>query len=274
MIYGLIPVGGKGTRLGLPFSKEMLPLKGYEDYYPVCKLTVDNMLSAGCQKIFFIHGFEYKTEIINLFNQENFVHIKNLSERQSEVFSSFYNSVVLKDNDIFLYGLPDSFYKKNLFPQIKNIDGLVCGMYKIDDDCKVGRLNIITNKFVKSVKEEDLTDYCWGVLKFDLSCLKIFNEEVLRELNNNLIYLNNFEKYGNPHCADCFAFSGSHQMNVYSNTYDNILLYGEEGVVLAGEAMLYKQLLKNNIKLKKFDINHAFEPDYKTCWCRHSLIRN
>lgn len=198
MIYGLIPVGGKGTRLGLPFSKEMLPLKGYEDYYPVCKLTVDNMLSAGCQKIFFIHGFEYKTEIINLFNQENFVHIKNLSERQSEVFSSFYNSVVLKDNDIFLYGLPDSFYKKNLFPQIKNIDGLVCGMYKTDDDCKVGRLNIITNKFVKSIKEEDLTDYCWGVLKFDLSCLKIFNEfikksnfeaeELLNENNFKVVY--------------------------------------------------------------------------------------
>jgi len=132
-----------------------------------------------------------------------------------------------------------------------------------------------SNQLKEKYEKENNFKYDWVFrLRFDFAINKFFNEEVLRELNNNLIYLNNFEKYGNPHCADCFAFSGSHQMNVYSNTYDNILLYGKEGIVLAGEAMLYKQLLKNNIKLKKFDINHAFEPDYKTCWCRHSLIRN
>ena len=48
MIYGIVPVGGKGTRLGLYFSKELFPLKGHDYYYPVCKYTVDNMIEAGC----------------------------------------------------------------------------------------------------------------------------------------------------------------------------------------------------------------------------------
>lgn len=132
-----------------------------------------------------------------------------------------------------------------------------------------------SNQLKEKYEKENNFKYDWVFrLRFDFAINKFFNEEVLRELNNNLIYLNNFEEYDNPHCADCFGFSGSHQMNVYSNTYDNILLYGKEGIVLAGEAMLYNQLIKNNLKLKLFDVNHPFEPDYKTCWCRHSLIRN
>lgn len=183
MIYGIVPVGGLGTRLGLPFPKEMIPLKGYDYFYPVCKLTVDNMLSAGCTKIYFIHGQYYKPEIVKYFDGNIYSHVNNRSPRQSEVFSSFYNSIEPQKNDIFYYGLPDTYYKDNLFNKLKEKDGLVCGMYKVDDNAKVGRVNLKTNKFEKSIKQQNLTDFCWGVLKFDYFTLQNFNDAIIKNCN-------------------------------------------------------------------------------------------
>lgn len=170
MIYGIVPVGGKGTRLGLPFSKELLPIKGYDYYYPVCKYTVDNMLDAGCDKVYFIHGKEFKKEILEMFYADNYYHIKNLSDRQSDVFGCFFKKILPKKDDIYLYGLPDSYYEDNIFIDIKDIDGLALGMFEVDDDSKVGRLDS-DNRFIKSVKMENTDNRCWGLLKMNFEVL-------------------------------------------------------------------------------------------------------
>lgn len=195
MIYGIIPVGGKGTRLGLSFSKELFPLKGYNYYYPVCKYTVDNMIDVGCEKIYFIHGKEFKYEILELFYSKNYIHIKNLSDRQSDVFSCFYNNIDQKEDDIYLYGLPDSYYESNLFTSIKDMNGLVCGMFKVDDSSKVGRLDK-NSKFVKSIKTEDSGDKCWGLLKMDSNTLLELSNMLNDDKSESLeleVFLNNFD---------------------------------------------------------------------------------
>jgi glucose-1-phosphate thymidylyltransferase len=56
MIYGLIPIGGKGTRLGLPFSKEMLPQAGVLFYKPIVSHVTEKMMQAGADRIIFVHG--------------------------------------------------------------------------------------------------------------------------------------------------------------------------------------------------------------------------
>lgn len=217
MIYGLIPVGGYGSRLNLPFPKEMLPLKNYNFYYPVCKLTVDNMISAGCEKIFFIHGKEYKKEIVSFFNDKCYSHIKNLSPRQSEVFSSFYKSVSLNKDDIFYYGLPDTYYKKNLFLELKKIDGLACGMFAVDNNSVVGRLNTSINKFEKSVKKDNLTKYCWGVLKFDLQTLQIFNKTIEEKKNSEAEELINENEFKVVYGDEYYDLGTWDSLNKYWN---------------------------------------------------------
>ncbi len=184
MIYGLVPVGGVGSRLGLPFHKELLPLKGYDKYYPVCKLTVDNMLQAGAEKIIFIHGKEYKNEIKNIFNSDTYIHLNNYSSRQSEVFSVVYKSLMFSNNDVMYYGLPDSYYTKNLFLEMKEKQGLVCGVFNTDNDSYVGRINYSTKKFIKNKKMNDNSNFCWGVLKFDFDILKKFNIFIDQNLNS------------------------------------------------------------------------------------------
>jgi choline kinase len=195
MMYGIVPVGGKGTRLGLSFSKELFPLKGYDYYYPVCKYTVDNMIEAGCEKIYFIHGKEFKTEILELFYSKNYYHIKNYSDRQSDIFNSFFTNINPEKDDIYLYGLPDSYYEINLFNTIRDIDGLVCGMFKVDDNSKVGRLDT-KGKFVKSIKDDNNSDKCWGLLKMNFEVLSKLSSMLVESTDVQLeveIFLNKFD---------------------------------------------------------------------------------
>ncbi len=131
-----------------------------------------------------------------------------------------------------------------------------------------------SNNLKKDYEQENDFKYDWVFrLRFDFALNKSFNKNVLLDLDSSYIYLNNFEQLPNPHCADCFAFSTSKNMNIYSETYNNIMKYGYRDTILAGEAMLYKQIIENNIQIKAYDINHTFNPDYKTCFTKNSLIR-
>jgi hypothetical protein len=132
-----------------------------------------------------------------------------------------------------------------------------------------------SNELKKQYEEENNFKYDWVFrLRYDFALNKKFDEDILNTLSKQSVYLNNFEQSPNPHCADCFGFSSSENMNIYSDTYSNIMKYGFGNTILAGEAMLYRQLIANNISLSIFGINHAFLPDYKTCFCPHSLIRS
>ena len=143
MIFGLIPAGGKANRLNMSFCKELLPLKGYNYYRPVIDLTVQNMLYAECQKICFVHGRNYKNSIKKIYSNDcKFTHIRNFSSEQIRVILAFHNSINYADDDEILYGLPDTFYNKNLFPNLLQEKGLVCGIYTVDDNSIVGRLDM------------------------------------------------------------------------------------------------------------------------------------
>lgn len=52
-IIGLIPVAGKGNRLGLPFSKEMFPDIRAVNYRPIMMYTIEAMKLAGIEHIIF-----------------------------------------------------------------------------------------------------------------------------------------------------------------------------------------------------------------------------
>jgi|SRR5271157_457103 len=50
-LIGLIPSAGQGTRLGLPFPKELWPLPAQDGYVPVAFRSVEILLAAGVRKI-------------------------------------------------------------------------------------------------------------------------------------------------------------------------------------------------------------------------------
>lgn len=170
MRYGLIPVGGKGLRLGLPFPKEMLPQKGHLEYKPLIAHTVDKMVEAGAGYIVFVHGQEYKQEIVDYYHQSNFLHIKQERPGFAMVLLDFVETIrSLTNTDQILFGLPDSIYEGNPFVNMLKQKGIVCGLFITDNpETKVDRLSIDAMGFqIKAPKRVDNQDWFWGVLKFD-----------------------------------------------------------------------------------------------------------
>lgn len=173
MIYGLVPIGGKGTRLGLTFSKEMLPQKNYLEYKPISNHLIDCMIQSGANFIYFIHGFEFKNDVIEYYTDDTYIHIKQKHSGFANVIKEFIENVDFEDDDSIFFGMPDTIFEGNPFTKMLEIPGVVCGLFKTDDNSKVDRLIKNKKQFkVKSKKTKDLEENFWGIIKFDGKTLK------------------------------------------------------------------------------------------------------
>ena len=168
MIYGLVPIGGRGTRLGLTFSKEMLPQKGFKYFNPVSNHLVSAMQDAGAEQIVFIHGFEFKKDVIDFFNGANHKHFLQKTEGFSNVLRELLVNLTLKNDDSVLFGMPDTVFRGNPFHEMVAHPGIMCGLFTTNNETKVDRLYVDKQKFaVKQPKGPNLQDRFWGLLKFD-----------------------------------------------------------------------------------------------------------
>jgi hypothetical protein len=173
MIYGLIPIGGKGTRLGLPYSKEMLPQKNFDYFNPLVNHIVEKMQLAGAEKIYFIHGWEFKKDVLEYFKEDQYVHTLQEKLGFANVLSDFYKESLVANTDVVLFGLPDSVFDENPFVELVDKKGIVTGLFVTDPVSKVDRLDIEKKNFqVKTSKTDSNLDLFWGVLKFDGADLK------------------------------------------------------------------------------------------------------
>lgn len=205
MIIGLIPVGGKGVRLGLPYAKEMLPQKSYGHYNPVINHLVEKMELAGARRIVFVHGGEFKDDIVNYFKDEGestivskYVHIKQTEVGFANVLKDFHEQVETNWSDSVLFGLPDSIFNNNPFVEMLNEPGIVAGLFTTDPHAKVDRLS--GGEFqVKSVKTNENEDWFWGILKFDVAnIIEMYNDgvfdrceeigEILNQYGHRVVY--------------------------------------------------------------------------------------
>lgn len=196
MIYGLIPVGGKGTRLSLPYSKEMLPQKNYDYFNPVINHIVEKMELAGAEKIVFVHGLEYKQDVCGYFNDSKYIHIKQETTGFANVIEDFYLNIKPQDKDRVLFGLPDSVFDKNPFIEMLHLPGIVCGLFTTDKHSKVDRLDVRGESFqVKVERTDDNSSRFWGVLKFDGKNISdIVNNGDLKETSEIGHILNKYKK--------------------------------------------------------------------------------
>lgn len=238
MIYGLIPVGGKGTRLGLPFSKEMLPQKGFDYYNPIINHVVEKMKLAGAQQIVFVHGYDFKQDVLRHFNGFEHLHVLQQKLGFANVIRDLYTTQDLQDEDKVLFGLPDSVFDKNPYVEMLEKSGIVCGLFKTNNYSKVDRLDVIhENAFhVKSAKGLNAGDWFWGILKFDGTNIKKMIEDK--------------------------AFDRHTEIGHILNMYDMNFIHGERYLDL-GTWINYNRYLSDNTGFsnveieKKYDATHV-----------------
>lgn len=165
----------------MPFPKELLPLKGFDHYRPLISHVVDKMVEAGCEELRFVHGREYKEEVRRLYPECQ--HLKQAREGFARVLEDCWNAGV-KDEDKILFGLPDSLFEGNPFPEMLNLPGVVAGLFTTDPTARVDRLRLTKSFDVKSPKTDDNLDLFWGVIKMDGSDLRrVIEDDILSETN-------------------------------------------------------------------------------------------
>lgn len=196
MIYGLIPIGGGGTRMSLPYSKEMLPQKNFDYFNPVANHTVEKMKAAGATTLVFVHGLESKQDVKKYFNNKDYLHINQKRLGWANTICDFYNEIKPNNQDVILFGLPDSVSNKNLFTEMVNKPNIVCGLFNTKNQTKVDRLNTSGELFqVKTAKDDTNQDWFWGVLKFDgKNICRMINDSIFDQYSDLGNILNLYSK--------------------------------------------------------------------------------
>jgi glucose-1-phosphate thymidylyltransferase len=124
-LIGLLPAAGLGSRLNLPFPKELYPTIESQKYKPVARYMVENLIKAGVKHIIFVIN-ETKHQLIKYFGSGecfncNFTYVvqdytspgQSTSPGLADALVSSYH--LIKGKTV-LFGMPDTImYPKNSF---------------------------------------------------------------------------------------------------------------------------------------------------------------
>jgi len=172
MLVGLVPVGGNASRLNIPFSKSMVPQKGFDYYNPVINHCVQNLVNTGVDKIVFGHGATYKQDILAYYQDTLFQHVieeKGPSDGGNRFVNNILNIVEAED---YIFCLPDTVSTTTNYKDLLIKNNVVCGMYTIPDEVK-GDRPLPNGKFdVKTFKTNINANTSWGTIKINKEVLE------------------------------------------------------------------------------------------------------
>ena len=182
-IIGLIPAAGQGTRLGLPFPKELWPLPDQEKYVPVALHSVEMLRRAGIMRIiivttpnkptimsYFGNGSRFGVEIIYVC-QEVFSN-QGKSAGLSEALDCAYPLTELKR---VAFVMPDTYVcPRDCFKQLIEAGGnadLVLGLFPTDKPHKFGMVKTQESKVTEIIDKPSKTDLSlmWGIVLWSSS---------------------------------------------------------------------------------------------------------
>ncbi|OPZ93127.1 MAG: Glucose-1-phosphate thymidylyltransferase 2 [Firmicutes bacterium ADurb.Bin419] len=182
-LIGLIPAAGKGTRLSLPFPKELYPIIQDNKYRPVSQSILEQIVFAGVAHIVFVVN-EHKSQLLQYFgNGQRFkcdisyvvqeqpkpTTEKAITPGLAEAMDAGYHLV--KDK-IVVFGMPDTIitpkhiFKTALINLRKDYDGIFC-LFKAEKPEKSGMVILSEDdqvlEIVDKPKQTNL-EWMWGTI--------------------------------------------------------------------------------------------------------------
>lgn len=182
-LIGLIPAAGKGTRLSLPFPKELYPIIQDNKYRPVSQSILEQIVYAGVDHVVFVVN-EHKSQLLQYFGNGhrfncNVSYVvqeqpKQTNERAitpglAEAMDAGYHLV--KDK-IVVFGMPDTIitpkhiFKTALANLRNDYDGIFC-LFKAEKPEKSGMVILSDeDEVLEIVDKPQKTDleWMWGTV--------------------------------------------------------------------------------------------------------------
>lgn len=183
---GLLPCAGKGSRLGLPFSKEMFPDVHSEEYRPIIMHTIEAMKKAGIDHIIFTINPK-KTELLEyLGNGKKFgmkfsycIHPEPRSLPES-LHESYH---LIKDKRV-VFAMPDTVIKpdnfiKKMIEVHENTDNtaVTLALFKTETPTKFAMVDFIANKATYAIEKpvQSALQWMWGAMIWDAEFIDRFH---------------------------------------------------------------------------------------------------
>lgn len=169
-VIGLVPIAGKGTRLGLPFSKEMFPDIRADRYRPIIMYTIEAMQLAGIEHIVFTINPRRLDTLSFLGNGRQFgmhfsycVHPipRSLPESLNEAYH------LIKDK-IVVFAMPDTVISPMNHLQVllsahlsRTNNDVTLGCFRTDNPAKFGMVGVDGDKVARIVDKPLYGEFEW-----------------------------------------------------------------------------------------------------------------
>jgi len=191
--YGILPMAGKGERIQpIAFSKELYPIIYQKHHFPISEFSVKGMINAGVDEIKLIVNLD-KIDIPKYYS-----HYKNL------ISIYFYNSPSLPesclyplesihDEDICLFGLPDTVYEPSdgllrVRREVEKGADICLGLFKVKDGSKFDSVKLRKGGTIAGVlvkKDPPLSNWIWGIWGANGKALRILKKAIVLQKNKN-----------------------------------------------------------------------------------------
>ena len=237
-LIGLIPAAGKGSRLGLPFPKELYPTIINDQYKPIAHYMVDHLTIAAVRHIVFVIN-ESKHQLIKYFGgghkfncNISYVAQETLSDKPSSspglanALASAYH--LIKDKTV-LFGMADTIMwpKEAFTTALSKLDqqtDVLLMLFPTEFPHKFGMVSfneaLEVEKIIDKPKETDLK-YMWGAMIWRPPFSEILYSKVTQNESSDFANIINFSiKKGLLVKAEVFADGKFVDFGTYEQIHD------------------------------------------------------
>lgn len=235
---GLVPAAGRGTRLGLPFPKELFPIVKINKYKPVAEYAVNQIIAAGVKHIVFVIN-ESKHQLLGYFGSGrrfgcSFSYVtqdsyESINFSRSPGLAHAINSAFhLIQNKNVLFGMPDTIIQpENVFLQGMDFfdhSDVILYLFPTETPSKFGMVRMDSKQKVQEIIDKptfsDLK-YMWGCIMWK----PVFTDFIHSSVENGVF---DFAEIMNAAIVDGIRFLGLHLKKgefVDLGTYEDIFLF-------------------------------------------------
>lgn len=237
-VIGLIPAAGQGSRLNLPYPKELYPIIRENRYKPLAQFVVENLIASGVRDIVFVIN-ETKHQLIGYFGsgrrfgcsfsyavQENTNnHGTSTSPGLAHALDAAYHLVRGKT---VLFGMADTIMQpQNIFRHLLDAaqhgESVMLGLFPVTRPEKFGMVEFDTTGRVQRIIDKPARtslQYAWGCIAWHAE----FTEHLHRSVND--LHVSDFAQIMNAAMAQQMQFRGVVPPNAqYTDlgTYEEIM---------------------------------------------------
>lgn len=186
-IYGIIPMAGKGKRIQpIGFSKELYPVVYKQKHFAISEFTINAMRQVKIDEIkLVVHPS--KMDIAKYYATTKYPVSIYFHASKSLPESCLYPISGLHDEDICIFGLPDTLYShsngfKKIISSLELGGDIVLGIFQVEDASKYDSVDFnestsqVNGVLVK--QSPPLSDWMWGIWGAKVSALKVLKKKI------------------------------------------------------------------------------------------------